>query len=768
VLDCDLPRESDSGDGVAAYRKLEKEHGIVAGAAISHSGGGGLHVFWAPGCEGGKVGPGLSMRGNGLYAVLPPSRHTSGRRYRWERPPLASQLLPPAPEWVQKKQAAATKKLRRKLVSTDEKIRVNERHEAIAAYIGGLRRRNPALTAEEALVLAHDFRVNRCEVPEEKERDVNDLVAYIYDKDPPEGDKPWQGPVPEIGALLDRVEIFFRRFMIMGEHEFVVVALFVALTYVFLVFEIVCYLRGFSATKRAGKSRLGDLLELVVHAPLPSGGMSEAALFRSLAERPRTVLFDEIGKVLGESQRDRNSDLASVLLNGFQIGKPVQRCVGQGTKQTVVDFDVYGPKVLLGTGRLDDQILDRCFPIELRRKRKDERVERLRRRTANADAAELRTQLGAWADTYADTLRDARPSLPEELDDRGQDIAEPLLAIADLAGGDWPARARAACIALRGGSDELEDDIGVELLADIRKAFGDDDKRLTTDELLKRLTGDEERPWAHWTKNGEPMNAMHLARRLRSFGVKPKQLWTDGANTRGYEWADLEDAFSRYAPSAAPPAARPARPSYSSQHQPESDPLENAAPSGSESGANVQHQTVLAGLAATTSETGRDETNGDSGGALTPEQEAAIDAYFWGHGRAMTRAELRAVLDRYPELRSGLPQHIDDVVRIAARILEVERRNFRDSRSSGFCVLCRSHFCPHVAAALYRPPFTKRDERERATVAWRMNAAETASAIPSCAETQEASLNVERHIGSNVQNDDVVRKREWGDDSDAA
>lgn len=43
---------------------------------------------------------------------------------------------------------------------------------------------------------------------------------------------------------------------------------------------------------------------------------------------------------------------------------------------------------------------------------------------------------------HLDRLSYASPHLPDELDDRAQDCWEPLLAIADLAGGGWPVRAR--------------------------------------------------------------------------------------------------------------------------------------------------------------------------------------------------------------------------------------------------------------------------------------------------------------------------------------
>jgi hypothetical protein len=43
------------------------------------------------------------------------------------------------------------------------------------------------------------------------------------------------------------------------------------------------------------------------------------------------------------------------------------------------------------------------------------------------------------------------------------------------------------------------------------------------------------------------------------------------------------------------------------------------------------------------------------------------------------------------------------------------------AREHSFCPECRSHFCPHVAPHLYRPPFTRGDELERSTQAWEVD-----------------------------------------------
>ena len=72
---------------------------------------------------------------------------------------------------------------------------------------------------------------------------------------------------------------------------------------------------------------------------------------------------------------------------------------------------------------------------------------------------------------------DARPMLPEELDDRAWDGVEPLLAIADLAGGDWPLAARAACVELYGGRQLEDESTGIRLLADIHAIRHPDRRR---------------------------------------------------------------------------------------------------------------------------------------------------------------------------------------------------------------------------------------------------------------------------------------------------
>ncbi len=70
--------------------------------------------------------------------------------------------------------------------------------------------------------------------------------------------------------------------------------------------------------------------------------------------------------------------------------------------------------------------------------------------------------LAAWAAQQRDNLEDAQPEPAEGMSGRAEQIWEPLLAIADAAGGDWPERARAACaeLTLANGVPDSEEDSG--------------------------------------------------------------------------------------------------------------------------------------------------------------------------------------------------------------------------------------------------------------------------------------------------------------------
>lgn len=243
--------------------------------------------------------------------------------------------------------------------------------------------------------------------------------------------------VSDYGALLlDDLVRFLRRFVVLSESQADAIALWVAHTYAIEAADTTPYLWIVSAEKRSGKTRLLEVLELLVRSPLPTANISDAALFRAIAELSPTLLFDEVDAIFGKKARERE-DLRGLLNAGYRRGALARR-MGGPRMTTLESFPVFCAKAIAGLGELPDTITDRAIRIQLERKTRDERIERFRRREVEAEAQLLRERLADWLEPQLDELRAARPQLPDKLDDRAQDIWEPLLAIADLAEGDQP------------------------------------------------------------------------------------------------------------------------------------------------------------------------------------------------------------------------------------------------------------------------------------------------------------------------------------------
>ncbi len=348
----------------------------------------------------------------------------------------------------------------------------------------------------------------------------------------------------DTGGLLDHLAAFVRRFVVLSRAQGAVVALWTLHTHALEAADSTPYIAITSAEKRSGKTRLLEVLAELVARPLSTANISEAALFRSIAQDAPTLLFDEIDAIFGVKARDRE-DLRGLVNAGHRRGASVRR-VGGANRDKLEAFPVFCPKALAGIGQLPDTVADRAIPIRLERRAPDERVERGRLRRIKLESEPLRERAERWAaEETVDRLRHAEPELPEQLDDRAQDGAEPLLAIADLAGGDWPVRARRAFVELHGAPAPDEDSLGVRLLSDLRAVFGTRD-RMTSADLATALDGLEEAPWADlW---GRELDARGLARRLRPYGIAPHSIQFESGKARGYRREQFEDAWKRYLP----------------------------------------------------------------------------------------------------------------------------------------------------------------------------------------------------------------------------
>jgi len=369
---------------------------------------------------------------------------------------------------------------------------------------------------------------------------VRDVLLEMIEKAPD-----WQPQQIDGGAVLDRVCAYIRRFMSLSESQARVAALWIAHSYAFFAALATPYLAITSAEKQSGKTRLLEVFETLVLNPWFTGRATAAVLTRKIDAEHPTLLLDESDAAFA-GDREYSEALRGILNTGHRKGGKSSCCAGSNANFAVHNFSTFCPKAIAGIGKLPDTVADRSIPIRLKRAAPGEILERFRLRDIEAEATSLRDHLEAWCESIADKLPNARPELPDALTDRQQDGAEPLLAIADAAGGQWAETARLALVELCAEAQALDDSIGKQLLSDIWDIFESRAvDRLTSAELVAALTEIETSPWSEWS-HGKPLTATRLARLLRRYDIAPRSIRTGDKTPKGYMREDFRDDFLRY------------------------------------------------------------------------------------------------------------------------------------------------------------------------------------------------------------------------------
>jgi hypothetical protein len=300
-----------------------------------------------------------------------------------------------------------------------------------------------------------------------------------------------------------------------------------------------------SSEHASGKTRALEISELLVPNPVEAVNVSPAYLFRKVGDEVLpTILFDEIDAVFGPKAKE-TEEIRALLNAGHRRGAMTGRCVARGQTVGIVEIPAYCAVALAGLGWLPDTLLSRCVIIRMRRRHAGEHIESYRRRVHSHEGYQLRTPLAAWAAGVVEELGRAYPVMPEGVEDRDADVWEPLLAIADAIGGEWPKRARVAAVTLVTAAADKEPSLGIRLLSDLRDIFGGEYDQMTTADALNRLHTLPESPWNDL--KGKPLNDRGMAYRLREYGVKSRTLNLGGEHrAKGYAREDLHDAWLRY------------------------------------------------------------------------------------------------------------------------------------------------------------------------------------------------------------------------------
>jgi putative DNA primase/helicase len=297
----------------------------------------------------------------------------------------------------------------------------------------------------------------------------------------------------------------------------------------------------------------------LVPRAMNASSISAAATYRVIEQVRPSLMLDEADTFM----RD-NEDLRGVINAGHRRDGAVIRCVETKEDYEVREFSAWAPVVLAAIGHLPNTIEDRSIIIKLSRKLDSDQIQSLRMDRTDNLAIHARCA-ARWAQDNADMLAVADPEIPSSIINRTADNWRPLLAVADAAGGIWPALARNVAVDLCGAGGPKS--VAELLLADLYELFETElvdiekyQTRLTaelnaskptelfTREILKALHDRDDRPWSEFGKERKPITSPQLASLLRKLGVKKVGLTVRrGDETgKGYRREWIDEAFVRY------------------------------------------------------------------------------------------------------------------------------------------------------------------------------------------------------------------------------
>ena len=365
---------------------------------------------------------------------------------------------------------------------------------------------------------------------------------------------PWPDPVNG-AALLVELEALMRRYVHLPDGGAEAAALWALYTWAFNCFSVAPNLMVTAPEREAGKSRVTEMLSWMVPRPKPVSDASIAAIIRGIERYQPTLLFDEAQHFLNRRAED---PIRGILLASFSRRfAQVERCEGDANE--VRTFSTFTPKAMNGknVANTDDMLTSRSIVIPMIRA--PSRMPELRE-DRDPVGDELRRKCARWRNDLESDLISAEPDMGERYG-RSADVWRPLFAVADAAGGDWPAMARRSAAALDAATAAIADNetLGTMLLADIRDVFAEagDPDRIRAKEMDEKLRAIPERPWSALGRSGKPMTASKRGQLLKPYGIVRQSVWIERQSVSGYTRGSFMRAWNANLPAAT--ANQPSR-----------------------------------------------------------------------------------------------------------------------------------------------------------------------------------------------------------------
>jgi putative DNA primase/helicase len=304
----------------------------------------------------------------------------------------------------------------------------------------------------------------------------------------------WPEPVPT-AALLSEVMAQIRRYNVLHDND-AAVATTLYVPFAWVHNEVAVYspmLAITSAEADSGKTTLAGTLRHLTPKARGAAELTASSLFRFVDFYHPTLIIDDADKLFA-----RKPDLVHIVNVGWTRDEAM--IPRTGPKGIVHWYSVFCVKIIAGVNlRMAKETKTRCIFIKMLEKLQHEKVDAFKH-IDDENFLTLRRKLARWAADNAAALKDARPAMPS-LNNRTAMNWKLLLAIAELAGGDWPKLARQAAAKLTRVRREPSE--GKRLLAAFWDLFAKHGPELSSADVQRCLTADPTSEWADFRGHGE-------------------------------------------------------------------------------------------------------------------------------------------------------------------------------------------------------------------------------------------------------------------------
>jgi hypothetical protein len=444
---------------------------------------------------------------------------------------------------AEKKQTANRRESERKQERDDKRVRQDEeRARKQAERIEREQKKREAVFAEIADLpkLTHEARLKEAaaRLGEDLEILMEEFEVFLAARTIPEDLQPWDEPV-DVAELLGAIEAKFRRYVVAADAIVTASTLYAPFTYVVEVATHAPKLVFTFPERDAGKSIAQDVLHWMVLRPYAAVEATGAAIYRIIDRLRPTLLLDESDTLFA-----RSNVLAHIINASWANNRrKVPRVTPSG--KTVEEFDVYGAQIISMKGlRMPDTVLSRSIVCLIWPKLASELVEEFTYQDDD-EFKIIRRKLLRFAIDNAVALRDAKPEFPPGFNNRIRVNWKLPLAIAELAGDEWPERVRNAALELETDRDEPSE--AIRLFQALQDVWGKMETWIS-ESLCKALAKHPSGEYADFRGRG-PITPHQLAAVLRPFGIRPiHNLHPTGRsddNRGGYRRAQFENAWAR-------------------------------------------------------------------------------------------------------------------------------------------------------------------------------------------------------------------------------